>query len=68
MHIGKCGKVRNPYQYKDWQAEISGDTEDTGGFYLILFQEDKQILYWEPTEEKIYQQVKKDGFEIEWSE
>ncbi|RGZ01613.1 hypothetical protein [Clostridium sp. AM58-1XD] len=66
MHIEKSGKVKLPHQYRNWEVEICGDSDDTGGFYLIIFHDKEQLLYWDTTEAGILQQIINDDFEIEW--
>ncbi|MEQ2498663.1 hypothetical protein [Enterocloster bolteae] len=48
------------------QTGICGDSDDTGGFYLIIFHDKEQLLYWDITEAGILQQIINDDFEIEW--
>ena len=66
MHIEKSGKVILPHQYRNWQVEICGDSDDTGGFYLIISHDKEQLLYWDTTEAGILQQISNGGLEIEW--
>jgi len=49
-------KLIAPYK----QIGICGDSDDTGGFYLII------LLYRDITEAGILQQIINDDFEIEW--
>jgi|GEM_PF-3674790 len=66
----KSGSVKMPFKYRAWYAEIYGNTEDTGGFYVIL-QKDKessegQLLFWDVTEEGAYKQLAESNIEVEW--
>ena len=55
-------KLIAPYK----QIGICGDSDDTGEFYLIIFHDKEQLLYWDITEAGILQQIINDDFEIEW--
>lgn len=46
-------KLIAPYK----QIGICGDSDDTGGFYLIIFHDKEQLLYWDITEAGILQQI-----------
>ena len=69
MRIDKEGKVKKPFEYKHWYAEMTGNTDDTGGFYVILCKnrESKhELLFWDVTTEGIDSQLEEKGIDIEW--
>ena|GEM_PF-5975022 len=41
----KSGSVKMPFKYRAWCAEIYGNTEDTGGFYVTARVALQQLLY-----------------------
>ena len=61
-YVSTYGNDIAPYK----QIGICGDSDDTGGFYLIIFHDKEQLLYWDITEAGILQQIINDDFEIEW--
>ena len=68
MLISRSGKVIKPSCYKGWYAEITGDSDDTGGFYIFIFDSENKtkFCYWDISEALVYEQIKQDKFEIEW--
>ena len=70
MLISRNGKVTKPLCYKGWYAEITGNSNDTGGFYIFIFDSDKKtkFCYWDVSEALVYEQIKQDKFEIEWQD
>ena len=61
----RMGKLSFQYQYRHLSL-IHIYSDDTGGFYLIIFHDKEQLLYWDITEAGILQQIINDDFEIEW--
>lgn len=53
-------KLIAPYK----QIGICGDSDDTGGFYLIIFHDKEQLLYWDITEAGILQQIINDDLKL----
>ena len=68
MLISRSGKVIKPSCYKAWYAEITGNSADTGGFYIFIFDPDNKtkFCYWDVSEALVYEQLKLDKFEIKW--
>ena len=75
MRKDKAGKVVAPYNYRNWYAELCGDTDDTGGFYIFLWKDKEQktsvegynhLLFWDITEEDVNKQLSEFYIEIEW--
>ena len=77
MFIHKSGKVKKPYNYINWYAEILGNADDTGGFRIMIWKEKEQkdsienynhLHFWDITEEGVYKQLKEFYIEIEWDD
>ena len=74
--IHKSGCVKTPYKYRNWYAEICGDTNDTGGFHLLLAKATEQnnvegynyLHFWDVTEKAVYKQLQELYIEIEWND
>ncbi|MBC1360236.1 hypothetical protein HB795_03185 [Listeria welshimeri] len=45
MLISKSGIVRKPFKYKGMYVEMTGDSNNTGGFYIIIGEGKEQLLF-----------------------
>jgi hypothetical protein len=77
LYISKSGKVKAPYNYREWYAEIVGNTNDTGGFHLMFWKKKEQsksiegynyLHFWGITKEDVYEQLKALYIEVEWDD
>lgn len=70
MFIAQYGKAVKPQEYCNWQVEMTGDTDDSGGVYVVLFHPTKnkpQKLFWDTTQKSVLAQLDKQGIEIIWA-
>lgn len=66
MLISKSGIVRKPFNYKGMYVEMTGDSDNTGGFYIIIGEGKEQLLFWDTTEFLVIQQIIDSNIEVEW--
>ena len=74
LRIDKIGTVTAPCNYRNWYAEITGDTDYTTGFHLILMKERYQVNienynylhFWDVSEEDVYRQLDEHYIVIDW--
>lgn len=69
MKIEQTGIVIEPDGYKKWEAEITGDTTDTGGFYAIIYNPtspSEQLLFLEVSYELLLKSIYAKNITIQW--
>ncbi|MBC1744230.1 hypothetical protein HCA06_14365 [Listeria welshimeri] len=66
MLVSKSGIVRKLFNYRGMYVEMSGDSDDTSGFYIIIGKGKEQLLFWDTTEFLVIQQIIDSNIEVEW--
>lgn len=70
MKLDKVGVVVTPKKYENWNVELLGDTNDTGGIYAFLLPPNNldKTIFWDTTIEGIEKQLVKHRIVIIWGD
>lgn len=69
MNVDNHGFVIQPEKYQMWSAELTGNTDDTGGIYVFLFAPDNKkhsISFWDTNMAGVLQQLEEKHIVIAW--
>ncbi|EAD0720631.1 hypothetical protein [Listeria monocytogenes] len=57
MLVSKSGIVRKTSDYTEMYIEMSGDSDNTDSFYILLGKGKELLLFWDTTEFLVIQQI-----------
>ncbi|EJO7005844.1 hypothetical protein NRU72_000656 [Listeria monocytogenes] len=69
MKIDNQGYVVRPQNYYMWYAELTGNTDDTGGIYVFILppnNEARSISFWDTNLNGVLQQLEGQNIVITW--